>query len=454
MLNILIPDPMKTKTLLSTVTFFLIINLFAQKSTLDLTFTAIDYETFQQLDSVKIINRSLWQVDTTLYYPDTLFVLTWFTGLNESIQSSKEFQVFQNYPNPVKNHTTLSIYVPLKDYVNITCTDLLGRIIINDEIILAKGLHSFKFEPGNGNLFIFAAEWREQSSSIKIVNNNSNSSGNGSLKYLGSNYSTTLFKNSQATQSFSFTPGDTLIYVGYANGLESGILDVPETDETFTFQFTYDTICPGIPEVTYEGQVYTTVQIFSQCWLHENLNIGMLIPTAQNMEDNDTIEKYCYNNLEEYCVFLGGLYQWDEMMQYNTQNEQGICPPDWHLPSDEEWKILEGAADSLYGIGDIVWDELEERGFDAGTNLKGTSSWSAYGAGTDLYGFFGWGGGYRSLDSLSVGYSYFGCFWTYTMYGAYGTYYPMGRILNTYFPSVHRNYYDGAHGYSVRCIKD
>ena len=75
------------------------------------------------------------------------------------------------------------------------------------------------------------------------------------------------------------------------------------------------------------------------------------------MTDNGTMEKYCYNNEPDSCTKYGGLYQWDEMMQYTTQQGvQGICPPGWHLPTDEEWKVLEGAVDSQYGIGDPEWD--------------------------------------------------------------------------------------------------
>ena len=36
-------------------------------------------------------------------------------------------------------------------------------------------------------------------------------------------------------------------------------------------------------------------------------------------------EKYCYFNLEESCNIFGGLYRWDEAMNY-TDNPQGICP--------------------------------------------------------------------------------------------------------------------------------
>jgi uncharacterized protein (TIGR02145 family) len=99
--------------------------------------------------------------------------------------------------------------------------------------------------------------------------------------------------------------------------------------------------CQGIPTVTYGGQTYNTVQIGNQCWFRENLNIGNRIDASQNQSNNNIIEKYCYNDLESNCDIYGGLYTWDEMMQYSShENVQGICPPGWHLPSDFEWRTL------------------------------------------------------------------------------------------------------------------
>jgi len=41
------------------------------------------------------------------------------------------------------------------------------------------------------------------------------------------------------------------------------------------------------------------------------------------------------------CNVYGGLYQWDEAMQYSTTvGVQGICPTGWHLPADSEWTTL------------------------------------------------------------------------------------------------------------------
>ena len=35
--------------------------------------------------------------------------------------------------------------------------------------------------------------------------------------------------------------------------------------------------CPGIPTVTYAGKTYNTVLIGNQCWLKENLDVGMRV---------------------------------------------------------------------------------------------------------------------------------------------------------------------------------
>jgi len=229
-------------------------------------------------------------------------------------------------------------------------------------------------------------------------------------------------------------------------------LDTPEASETYIFLFATNIPCPGTPTVTYEGQVYNTIQIFGQCWLKENLNVGTMIPGNQSMSDNDTIEKYCYENKTDSCTIYGGLYQWDEMMQYTTQQgAQGICPPGWHLPTDEEWKVLEGAVDSQYGIGDPEWDiTWDSRGFDAGTNLKTTSGWNYGGNGTDLYGFSGLPGGYRPYNGFGdVG--SLGGWWTSSESGNYGAW---DRYLYYSHPRVYRNGYGEGYGFSVRCLKD
>ena len=85
-----------------------------------------------------------------------------------------------------------------------------------------------------------------------------------------------------------------------------------------------------------DGQQYPTILIGSQCWLAKNLNVGIKINNGSlSPSNNGIIEKYCYNNDTNYCNTYGGLYEWNEMMQYSLiESSQGICPCGWHIPSD------------------------------------------------------------------------------------------------------------------------
>jgi uncharacterized protein (TIGR02145 family) len=429
------------------------LGLYSQRSTLELTFTAENNGSYVQINSIKVMNRTQGS-DTILYWPDTVLSI-YNVGIHEINKTEDLFQVFQNYPNPVADQTTISLFVPEKDKVSMIVTDILGRVILKTDRVMEKGIHSFRFVPGGGNLYFFTAQWRGNSSSIKILHAVFNSSGTSSLEYTGSEASFPQLKAMKDIQSFLFTPGDQLLCIGYANGLQSGMLDAPEESQTYTFQFATNIPCLGTPTVEYEGQVYNTSQVFSQCWLKENLNVGEMIPGTMEQLNNGTIEKYCYNNVPDSCIKYGGLYQWNEMMQYTTQQgTQGICPPGWHLPTDEEWKLLEGAVDSQYGIGDPEWNIAEDsRGYDAGTNLKTTSGWYDNGNGADLFGFSGLPGGYRHLDGIFSSVVGTGHWWTSSESSSYLAWH---RYLGYYGPGVYRlsDYSLKDNGVSVRCLRD
>ena len=74
--------------------------------------------------------------------------------------------------------------------------------------------------------------------------------------------------------------------MGYSNLGESGITDSPSTHKIYTFQFATNIPSPGLSTITYGGQVYNTIQIYSQCWLKENLNIGIMIDSSQDQQAN------------------------------------------------------------------------------------------------------------------------------------------------------------------------
>jgi uncharacterized protein (TIGR02145 family) len=90
-----------------------------------------------------------------------------------------------------------------------------------------------------------------------------------------------------------------------------------------------------------DNNVYSTVQIGSQCWFSSNLNYGAILASSQDQRDNCIPEKYCYNDNPINCANHGGLYQWDELMLFDeTPADQGVCPVGWHIPCESEWNIL------------------------------------------------------------------------------------------------------------------
>ena len=443
---------MKTKALLTTLLLGLLATVFGQRQTLDLTFTAIDNTVYVQLDSIKVKNRTQGG-DTTLFWPDTtltlgitpgdlLLYIGYITGYPIGVfdinHEKNKFQLYQNFPNPVKDQCNVTLYVPEKGIVNVVVSDIQGRMVINNYWQFDKGLHSFLFTPGHGNLFFLSARWNGIIRSVKILAEGDNSEKNCTLDCTGD-----VARKPGLKASF---------YSGNLIMKESGILDTPENNETYTFQFATNIPCPGTPTVIYEGQVYNTIQIFSQCWLKENMNVGSMIDSNQNMYDNGVIEKYCYKNEEDSCTKYGGLYQWNEMMQYSSQQgTRGICPHGWHLPTDEEWKILEGTADSQYGIGDKTWGEYPYRGFDAAKNLKTTNGWFMGGNGTDLFGFAGLPGGGHHVYGNFVGLHKSGIWWTSTERNNINAEY---RIMDYIYPVVTKMYDYKEFGHSVRCLRD
>lgn len=125
-------------------------------------------------------------------------------------------------------------------------------------------------------------------------------------------------------------------------------------------------------QIYYERQIYNTVVIGPFTWLKENLNVGTMLPNAATKgTDNGTIEKHCYNDLETNCDTYGGLYSWNELMQYATaDSSQGICPAGWRVPDLDDWHTINDATTSLT---EIMVDGTNTTGFSA---IRGAYMWS------------------------------------------------------------------------------
>lgn len=210
-------------------------------------------------------------------------------------------------------------------------------------------------------------------------NHTSDGTGVGSfVSYIsGLNYNTVYHVRAYATNRIETSYGD---------------------DITFTTSQSY---CDGISVVDYGGQNYNTIEIGTQCWLKENLNVGNVVNSSTTQTDNNIVEKYCYNNNSINCDIYGGLYQWNEVMNYTTlqnQSVRGICPTGWHMPSSSDWNQL----------GDYVGGQSV-----AGGPLKkeGYVRWDYPNVGaTNSSNFTGFGGG--RFSATFDGLKSIGWFWT------------------------------------------
>lgn len=225
-----------------------------------------------------------------------------------------------------------------------------------------------------------------------------------------------IHKTNGMTQSFTLSEIDSITFTSAAGG--SGGLP-----------------CPGMPTVTYMDKTYNTVQIGSQCWLKENLDLGTMIQDNLNSSDNSIIEKYCYNNDLNNCATYGGLYQWNEAMQYVTnEGSQGICPDGWHIPSKTEFVTLSEAVNNH------------------GNALKAIDQGVGAGTGTNTSGFSGLLVGYRGITNNFFGLGEVAQFWSSTENWSNNFAFSMSLPYDV--DNIYSNSLGTTIGFSIRCLKN
>ncbi len=167
-----------------------------------------------------------------------------------------------------------------------------------------------------------------------------------------------------------------------------------------------------------DGKSYKTIEIGNQTWMAENLDLLV--------KENS----WCYDNKDSNCIAYGRLYNWDAALN--------SCPSGWHLPSDDEWNILEknlGVPENDLGI-------VGYAGTDQGAKLKsgGNSGFNILMAGYRLW----WDGSFLYQGNYSD-------FWTSTSSDNEEAWM---RDFSVNDKSIYRNRINKKYGNSVRCLKD
>ena len=355
------------------------------------------------------------------------------TGVEEDNQLPTGYSVSDNFPNPFNPRTRIGITLPATDNVKVEVFNLLGQSVAD---VIDK-----TFDAGTNYIDIelnglpngFYISRITIDNKYTVVKKLMLIYGSQHLITSGSTINTQLNKSDDTTLE---TILDSLVATSSIIGRKT-FTNLPVfTGGTLDLvNLTIIRYCPETPTVLYEGKTYNTIQIGNQCWLNENLDVGTRINGTQDASNNGTIEKYCYNDVSANCTTYGGLYQWNEAMQYSTTNgAQGVCPTGWHIPTIAEFQTLQTTVNN------------------DGNSLKAIGQGSGGGAGTNTSGFSALLAGFRELYDGSFSnlgnYTYF---WSSTVYDAT---YP--RVLYLYYiESVFvLDYSTKDYGFSVRCIKD
>lgn len=185
-----------------------------------------------------------------------------------------------------------------------------------------------------------------------------------------------------------------------------------------------------------DGNEYRTVTIGDQVWMKDNLKVS-------HNPAGDNVPAVCYENLPENCTLYGKLYTWNEIMDGSKNGcAQGLCPDGWHVPSDNEWKVLEMALGMSREEAERG-DDYPWRGTDQGIQLSvaGASGFNFLDAGRR-----NGDGSFSSKDEVAY-------FWTSTQ--ANDTSFAWRRCLATNNPGVGRwSTFPKTYAFSVRCLKD
>jgi uncharacterized protein (TIGR02145 family) len=208
---------------------------------------------------------------------------------------------------------------------------------------------------------------------------------------------------------------------------------------------TEDNVIKTLPEKLkdYDGNLYHIVKIGDQTWMAENLSTthyrnGDAIPVVNENSDWSNQKKgaWCnYRNDENYAITYGHLYNY-----YAVADNRKLCPANWHVPTDAEWRVL-----GEYLGGDPV----------AGAKLMemGTSHWnSPNDLATNETGFTALPGGVRRDGGASSNLGNNGLWWSSSE--ASSTTAWMRELLYHNKTYILRAGLNKDYGLSVRCIKN
>jgi|GEM_PF-5269454 len=129
--------------------------------------------------------------------------------------------------------------------------------------------------------------------------------------------------------------------------------------------------CGANGDVLYDGKVYHTAEIGTQCWMTENLEVGLPLTTYSPPINQTNCVGCGYSyNLYDVADYLG--LSWGALSLPFAPEAQVICPAGWHFPTYAEFLTLYnhvgGDAQQLMSTSTYYWsynDGTVDTGFNS-----------------------------------------------------------------------------------------
>jgi len=379
---------------------------------------------------------------------------------NNNLSITKDPNIF---PNPCTGICNAEFFIDDADEITISISDISGKIIFSKNDYSVRGRLSYQISGLSKGIFFLCIESSSFCYKSKIVSLNSDSKSilvnkNESDFVVLKSENTNNYKSEEATIDMVYADGDLLKITGESGIYSTVVMLVPESDQAVTFNF--------IPCTDANGNNYSVVEIGDQWWMAENLNAGTYVPISTTQAAGT---KFCMNinGLDDPTCPMGGLYEWNILMQEalpcngtgappaDRCNDpiQGLCPVGWHIPSHYEWTTL--ARSSGTDFGALDYNGTLGVGVDEGGNLKlncTTNWWNPNAGATNATGFSGIPGG-DTWDGVFEDFGQSSYYWTSSAIFTY-TYNPWVYALNYSVAFVGRSQYFMENGFSCRCVKD
>jgi uncharacterized protein (TIGR02145 family) len=347
------------------------------------------------VDSVRVINIT---TNTSLPLTTGQVLHLWDGTLG--IQTPTTNSNMEIYPNPMTDKTTLNFVVPESGDVNINFIDMSGKILYQTSSTLSGGKYTYSITGVKTGMYFVKVNGKGFNYSTKIISQNDiqNRVNIEKVSFEPLSEKKNGFKSVQLQQDtvqMIYSTGDRLEYKGYSGLMSTVIMDVPVSSKTVTFNFV---MCQDR-----DGHNYSTVSFIKTSksktmsnidtivWMQQNMNVGTMINGGSFQDTTGgIIKKWCYNNDTNNCNEYGGLYQWYNIMQFDTLSSDsisnhGICPIGWHISTDYDWYIMMHNIDtSSWTIDSTVGGKLKE---------IGTTHWLYPNPASDSLGFTALPGG-------------------------------------------------------------